>query len=128
MRRICFLILLTVAGCTTNPVRNGPPWRVPKSDFGGAKPLNLSGWYSAQDYPLTAIRAGEQGYVTVEFTIGDNGRPIRCRVVRSSGYPDLDAVPCRALMERAIFKPATDSNGHARETVASTSMSFWTKN
>jgi protein TonB len=102
-----------------------PPWKVPESSFGGAQPLNLKEWYTVQDYPDSAIQSGEQGIVTIGFTIGISGRITECHVVRSSGYSDLDAVPCKLVKNRARFKPAVDSQGQPRTTTGSTFMMFW---
>jgi protein TonB len=102
------------------------PWTVPKSDFGGATPINIRSWIRYQDYPSVAVAGGEQGYVVVGFDIDVKGRVTNCAVTKSSGYERLDRVPCPMLTKRARFKPATDAGGAPRTTSASTSMSFWT--
>jgi TonB family protein len=101
------------------------PWRVPKSDFGGAIPLNLYKWVSPFDIPVEASRAGEEGYVTVSFTIGTDGRVTDCHVIRSSGYARLDAIPCNVLPARARFTPAKDVNGQPIATHGTHSIPFW---
>jgi TonB family protein len=101
------------------------PWVMPKSDFGGAIPLNRNTWYNFNDYPTDAMRAGEEGYVTVSFTIGTDGRMSECHVARSSGYADLDRIPCKVLPGRARFSPAKDASGAAVATHGATSMAFW---
>jgi protein TonB len=103
------------------------PWPMPKEDYGGAKPRNLEDWYSYADYPDKALGANEQGYVTVSFTIGVDGRMTDCKVIRSSGYALLDAVPCNVLPKRARFKPAKDAQGTPIVTHGTTSMAFYTK-
>jgi protein TonB len=102
-----------------------PPWTVPESDFGGAEPLNISEWYTFEDYPLDAIKNDQQGFVTVSFTIGIDGRMTDCRVIRSSGFRILDRIPCNILTRRARFKPAVDAQGQVRSTQGTTSMLFW---
>lgn len=102
-----------------------PPWQVPKSDFGGAVPLNLDHWYSYRDYPGAAVAKGEQGFVTISFTVEVDGRMSDCHVIRSSGFARLDEVPCDVLSKRARFKPAKDANGAPIATRGSTSMAFW---
>ena len=108
-------------------VAGAQPWTVPKGDYGGAEPRNIDSWFSYHDYPDAAVKAGEQGYVTVSFTIGTDGRMADCTVVRSSGYARLDAIPCKVLTKRARFKPAKDASGAPTVTHRTTSMSFWTK-
>jgi protein TonB len=100
---------------------------VPESNYGGATPLNLREWYSGHDHPQDLARRGVQGFVTVEFTIGTDGRMSNCKVVRASGSRRLDAIPCRVLPKRAQFKPAVDGNGAPVATRGTTSMSFWTQ-
>jgi protein TonB len=100
---------------------------MPKSDWGGAKPRNLGDWYSYNDYPDEAADADEQGYVTISFTVGIDGRMTDCKVVRSSGYARLDAVPCKVLPKRARFKPAKDAMGAPIVSHGTTSMAFYTK-
>jgi TonB family protein len=101
------------------------PWKVPESDFGGARPLNRGEWYTFRDYPDAAIQRGEQGVVRIGFTIGTDGMMTECHVVRSSGYPDLDAIPCKVMKSRARFKPAVDAQGQPRTTTGYTFMMFW---
>ena len=104
----------------------GQPWRTPPDNFGGAVPLNRNEWYNFNDYPTSAVSGGEEGYVTVSFTIGTDGHMSDCRVVRSSHYPDLDAVPCKVLPKRARFSPAHDGSGAPIITQGTASMAFWT--
>lgn len=101
------------------------PWKIPESDFGGAQPLNRGEWYTFRDYPDAAVQNGEQGVVTIGFTIGPDGRITECQVVRSSGYARLDSVPCKLLKSRARFKPAVDAQGQPRTTNGYTFMMFW---
>ena len=103
-----------------------PPWTLPKDDFGGAVPLNRNRWSNVDDYPDAAAHAGQQGYVTVSYIIGVDGRLTNCNVVRSSGYPILDAIPCKVLPKRARFAPARDANGAPIATHGTSSMAFWT--
>jgi protein TonB len=55
--------------------------------------------------------------VHVDFTIQPDGRVRPCRIVRSSGDRELDAVTCREIERRYRYAPARDEWGRA---VAST--------
>jgi protein TonB len=68
-----------------------------------------------QDYPLSALRAGHEGTVRFELTIGTDGRVTGCRITESSGYSDLDRATCRLMEKRARFQPARDANGNPVE-------------
>lgn len=103
------------------------PWSVPLGNYGGAKPRNIDSWFSYDDYPDAAVKAGEQGYVTVSFSIGLDGRMADCTVVHSSGYARLDAIPCKVLTKRARLTPAKDASGAPIVTHGTTSMSFYIK-
>jgi protein TonB len=45
------------------------------------------------------------------FTVGVHGRVTRCTVTRSSGVPELDALTCRLVQQRFVYRPATDRYG-----------------
>jgi protein TonB len=60
-------------------------------------------------YPNGAASRREEGVVTLSFSVNRNGRVLSRRIVRSSGYSELD-VEVLALIERAqplpLFPPA----------------------
>src|SRR5690242_9478648 len=122
-RHSVFLACLVLA----SPSIGAPPFNMPPDNMGGATPLNVREWFNADDYPDKAVMWHQQGYVTVSFTVGADGRVANCQLARSSGYSLLDEVPCKLLTKRARFRPAKDSNGAPMPTQASTSFAFWTE-
>lgn len=76
-----------------------------------------SGWMANVDYPSEALRAGEQGAVTVKLAVDTSGGVSSCDVVKSSGSASLDAETCRAVRRRARYTPATDERGQAVASV-----------
>jgi protein TonB len=68
-------------------------------------------WVTTDDYPSRDLRQGHEGTTAFRLVIGSNGRVSACEVVRSSGYPGLDAATCKAVTARARFEPATDESG-----------------
>jgi periplasmic protein TonB len=58
-----------------------------------------------KNYPEGARRRGEQGVVLLAFSIDRNGHVTSRRIVKGSGYPDLDA-EVLGLVERAQPMPA----------------------
>jgi TonB family protein len=66
---------------------------------------------SDADYPLDAIRNGEQGITGFRLDVARDGRVTNCAVTSSSGSASLDAATCRIMSERARFKPALDRRG-----------------
>jgi periplasmic protein TonB len=81
---------------------------------GGGTDLELiSGDITRRDYPKHLGNAGIGGTVSVSFTVQVNGRVTGCRVTRSSGVPELDALTCVLISQRFRFRPATDRYGRA---------------
>jgi protein TonB len=79
---------------------------------GGGTDLELvSGDITPRDYPKHLGNAGVGGTVSVSFTVLTNGRATGCRVTRSSGVPELDALTCAIIVRRFLFRPATDRYG-----------------
>jgi len=69
--------------------------------------------FSADDYPATAQRNGEEGTVQARLDVNSQGRVERCSIIRSSGSASLDQVTCDVLRKRARFAPARDADGKA---------------
>lgn len=63
-------------------------------------------------YPPAARRAGQQGTVTLSFTIGSSGTVISARIAESSGYTLLDNAALSAIRSWR-FKPARNALGEA---------------
>lgn len=70
---------------------------------------------NARDFPIPAggreARIGKS--VILALTVAPSGRAVACRVYRSSGLPETDAVACVIAQERLRFKPATNAAGEA---------------
>lgn len=69
-------------------------------------------WVTANDYPTSDLRLGNQGATGFRLTIGTDGQVRSCTITRSSGFRGLDEATCRNLTRRARFKPATDGEGN----------------
>ena len=67
----------------------------------------------ADDYPISALRAGIQGRVIVRIALDAEARPTECVAVASSGNEAIDAATCRAVRSRGRFLPALDARGQA---------------
>jgi protein TonB len=80
-------------------------------DGGGTELEQIGGDIFPTDYPKRLGNAGIGGLVGVIFRVEVNGRASRCRVLRSSGIPELDALTCRLIEQRFRFRPSTDSFG-----------------
>lgn len=56
-------------------------------------------------YPRDALLRSEQGVVKLEFTVGVKGRLVGSRILKSSGFRELDTAALTALMH-CSFQPA----------------------
>lgn len=65
------------------------------------------------DWPDGALEAGRSGTTRVSFDIDAAGKVTTCRVLQTSGHPDLDARSCAIVRERAAYEPARGIDGLA---------------
>lgn len=84
-------------------------------DEGGTDLEQIAGEITRSDYPRDLREAGVGGRVNFVFTVEPNGRVGRCRVTRSSGVPELDALTCRLVQQRFVYRPSTDRFGRPIE-------------
>jgi protein TonB len=81
------------------------------SGEGGTDLEQIAGAILPSDYPRRLRDAGIGGRVEFDFTVGPNGRVGRCAITRSSGVPELDALTCRLVQQRFVYRPSTDRYG-----------------
>jgi protein TonB len=84
-------------------------------DEGGADLVQIAGAIGPSDYPRDLRERGLGGRVEFVFTVEPNGRVGRCRVTHSSGIAELDALTCRLVQQRFIYRPSTDRYGRPIE-------------
>jgi protein TonB len=84
-------------------------------DEGGSDLEQIAGEITARDYPRELREAGVGGRVQFTFTVEPNGRVGRCTVTRSSGVRELDALTCRLVQQRFVYRPSTDRYGRPIE-------------
>lgn len=85
----------------------------------------IAGAIRNADYPRTASRGERGGTVVAFFDVDEAGQPQGCRIVRSSGDPDLDATTCRLIVERFRYEPARDPYGRAVPDVMGWEQRWW---
>ncbi|MEO6225260.1 MAG: energy transducer TonB [Sphingomicrobium sp.] len=79
------------------------------SGEGGRDLEQIAGEILPSDYPRNL--GGRGGRVGIAFTVGVNGRVTRCAVTRPSGIAELDALTCRLIQQRFVYRPSTDDAG-----------------
>jgi len=73
-------------------------------------------WLSNADYPVSALRAGRQGTTLIGWTISTEGRITDCKVLKTSGTPELDKAACDGILQRGRYRPALDAAGNPVES------------
>jgi len=81
------------------------------SGEGGTDLEQIAGAILPSDYPRRLRESGIGGRVEFTFTVGPSGRVTRCAITRSSGVPELDALTCRLVQQRFVYRPSTDRYG-----------------
>lgn len=75
------------------------------------RPTILRG-IEGRDYPPQIQRRWPRGgAIFLRLRIEPNGRPSQCDVMRSYGDPVADQWTCSLIMERGVFRPATNMRG-----------------
>jgi protein TonB len=78
---------------------------------GGTELVQIAGEITPRDYPRRLRESGVGGIVGLSFRVEPTGLVSRCRVTRSSGVPELDALTCRLIVQRFRYRPSTDRYG-----------------
>ncbi|MGN6817811.1 MAG: energy transducer TonB [Sphingomonas sp.] len=87
-----------------------------------ARPIPIHGgpkgnpgyWFTNDDYPADAKRAGAQGTVSIVLSVDASGIVTGCRVATSSGNASLDAATCTLATRRGRFNVQKDAEGKAQ--------------
>lgn len=85
------------------------------ADDGGTDLEQIAGEITSSDYPRDLRESGIGGRVGFVFKVEPSGRVGRCTITRSSGVPELDALTCRLIQQRFIYRPSTDRYGRPIE-------------
>jgi protein TonB len=65
--------------------------------------LAVRGWLTAhRTYPAQALQRGEQGDISVQFTVDRSGHVLGAAIVKSSGFALLDAAEL-SLLRQAVL-------------------------
>ena len=88
-----------------------PPPAAPRISQAAVAKGNPGQYFSQDNYPPSALRAGEEGRVVASLSIGTDGRVSDCEIFTSSGSAALDQATCRIAKSRVRYSPAKDSEG-----------------
>lgn len=76
-------------------------------------PRQIRGRLSIDDIDEGLLAPGEEVSVGVIYKVNVDGRVSDCKVRRHSGMADIDAMACRLIERRFVFRPARNRNGDA---------------
>lgn len=68
-------------------------------------------WLTSADYPDQAYTKQYNGTTIIVWTVNVDGKPTDCRILKSTGHPELDNAACKGILTRARFDPALDLDG-----------------
>ena len=76
-------------------------------------PREISTRLSLSDLPPGFFDNDAAGIsMEVQFTVLQNGMAANCRIIHSSGHPNIDAQICQKVQQRFRLRPALDEDGH----------------
>lgn len=83
-------------------------------DGGGFTPAQKISKIPDREYRrITALSRSRRGSVGLSIRVGADGVPANCRIARTSGNPQVDALMCRLTLTWVRFRPARDPQGRA---------------
>ncbi len=85
---------------------------------------NPGQWITSGDYPRDLVRQGMDGVIAFRLTVNKSGKPTACFITASNRPQMFDDTVCLALMKRATFKPALDSQGNPQASYFSSRVRF----
>lgn len=74
-------------------------------------PRQIRGKLSYRDLPQGVLEPGGEARVGVRYWVDTDGRVRGCRVDEPSGYPGIDAMTCRMIEQRFVYRPARNRAG-----------------
>lgn len=76
--------------------------------LGSIEIFNLKPKYNpSPNYPRHSSRNAEQGFVILLVKVGADGKPIEAKIIKSSGFPQLDENTRKNILSKWEFYPAT---------------------
>lgn len=75
------------------------------------EPVQIRGRLSVDDFPFGLIGPGERASVRLGYVVETDGSVSDCRIHRSSGFTQVDAMACRLIEQRFRYRPARNAAG-----------------
>lgn len=102
------IILALALAQATAQANDNPlsPWPTVKP----GRVISTPDWSDYRIYPAAARNKGQEGEVLPEVLVGEDGKPLACRILKSSKFAELDSGTCKLMMQMR-FEPARDPSG-----------------
>jgi hypothetical protein len=71
----------------------------------------MTSWISPSDVPNDIINIPNDAVTVFDLSIDQEGHPVGCSIVKTSGLKSFDVAACAAFMRRGKFNPARDQEG-----------------
>lgn len=73
-------------------------------------------------YPIQALRAGHQGTVVLNILVSRYGKPLKAKIIKSSGYSELDSAAEEGVMQYSYVPAHKDC--HATQSWIQVPITF----
>lgn len=110
---------------TITPTSNKPDVR--PAGPGDRGPVSVAATHTIPPYPPIESRLGNQGTVLLRLLIGADGKVLDAQILRSSGFPRLDAAAQAWVIGRWRYQPAI-RGGAAVQAAVDVAVKFELKN
>jgi hypothetical protein len=89
------------------------------------QPIRFENWFSADDYPSSAMEREVTAFRAVTQTLVDaQGKTVGCRIETPSSNPEVDGLVCAIILKRGKFEPARWADGTPVPGVYRKAISF----
>ena len=86
---------------------------------------DLRSIFNPGDYPIEAMKRGQEGKGQYLLLVDEKGKVAGCQVLLATGMPILDAEACAVIETRAKFTPALDKSGKPVRSTVVTPPIYW---
>lgn len=90
-------------------------------------PRQIRGKLTYRDLPPDVLQPGQQARVGVQYNVNTDGRVSGCRVDEPSGVGVADAMTCRLIEQRFVFRPARDRSGRPVRSIIVETHTWFTR-
>ena len=90
-------------------------------------PRQIRGKLTYRDLPPDVLQPGQQARVGVKYNVNTDGRVSGCRVDEPSGVRVADAMTCRLIEQRFVYRPARDRSGRPVRSIIVETHTWFTR-